>query len=98
MSVSGMDGSMTGYGGLGIQIPGILFLGLGLRSGGGLFRLSGMWTTVREYEDIRYETTDAGKIAKITINRPAVRNAFRPKTVKELLQAFDHAHEDHAVG
>ena len=57
-----------------------------------------MWTTVREFEDIRYETTDEGKIAKITINRPEVRNAFRPKTVKELLEAFDLAHEDPAVG
>ena len=57
-----------------------------------------MWTTVSEFEDIRYETTDAGKIAKITINRPEVRNAFRPKTVKELLVAFDHAHEDPTVG
>lgn len=53
---------------------------------------------MREFEDIRYETTDQGKIAKITINRPEVRNAFRPKTVKELLQAFDLAHEDPAVG
>ncbi len=57
-----------------------------------------MWTPVREFEDIRYETTDEGKIAKITINRPEVRNAFRPKTVSELLQAFDHAHEDPRVG
>jgi len=57
-----------------------------------------MWTTVREFEDIRYETTDEGKIAKITINRPEVRNAFRPKTVMELLQAFDMAHENPVVG
>ncbi len=57
-----------------------------------------MWTTVREFEDIRYETTDEGKIAKITINRPEVRNAFRPKTVIELLQAFDLAHENPIVG
>lgn len=57
-----------------------------------------MWTTVREFEDIRYETTDEGKIAKITINRPEVRNAFRPKTVMELLQAFDMAHENPMVG
>jgi hypothetical protein len=47
-----------------------------------------MWTTAAEFEDIRYETTDEGQIAKITINRPEVRNAFRPKTVMELLQAF----------
>ena len=57
-----------------------------------------MWTTVREFEDIRFETTDEGKIAKITINRPEVRNAFRPKTVLELLQAFDMAHENPMVG
>lgn len=57
-----------------------------------------MWTTAREFEDIRYETTDEGKIAKITINRPEVRNAFRPKTVAELLQAFDLAHQNPEVG
>jgi naphthoate synthase len=57
-----------------------------------------MWTNVREFEDIRYETTDEGSIAKITINRPEVRNAFRPLTVKEMLIAFDLAHEDPKVG
>ena len=57
-----------------------------------------MWTTIREFEDIRYETTEQGRIAKITINRPEVRNAFRPKTVAEMLQAFELAHEDAAVG
>jgi naphthoate synthase len=57
-----------------------------------------MWTTIREFEDIRYATTEQGKIAKITINRPEVRNAFRPKTVAELLQAFELAHEDPVVG
>jgi naphthoate synthase len=57
-----------------------------------------MWTTVREFEDIRYETTDEGQIAKITINRPEVRNAFRPQTVQEMLVAFELAHEDPNVG
>jgi naphthoate synthase len=57
-----------------------------------------MWTKEREFEDIRYETTDAGRIARITIARPEVRNAFRPQTVKELLQAFELAHEDARVG
>ncbi len=57
-----------------------------------------MWTSVREFEDIRYETTDEGQIAKITINRPEVRNAFRPQTVKEMLIAFELAHEDPDVG
>ena len=57
-----------------------------------------MWTTVKEFQDIKYETADDGQIAKITINRPEVRNAFRPQTVKELLVAFDLAHEDPKVG
>lgn len=57
-----------------------------------------MWTSVREFEDIRFETTDEGQIAKITINRPEVRNAFRPQTVKEMLIALEMAHEDPAVG
>ena len=57
-----------------------------------------MWTTAREFEDIRYETTDEGRIAKITINRPEVRNAFRPLTVKEMLGALELAHEDPQVG
>lgn len=57
-----------------------------------------MWTTVCEFEDIRFETTDEGQIAKITINRPEVRNAFRPQTVKDMLRAFELAHEDPRVG
>ncbi|MGB2991832.1 MAG: 1,4-dihydroxy-2-naphthoyl-CoA synthase [Paenisporosarcina sp.] len=54
------------------------------------------WVTERTYEDIKYETYNG--IAKITINRPEVRNAFRPKTVKELLEAFTHARDDSKVG
>ena len=56
-----------------------------------------MWTSVKSFTDIRYETSADG-IAKITINRPEVRNAFRPLTVQELLEAFDLAHEDPEVG
>lgn len=56
-----------------------------------------MWSTIKKFEDIRLEKTADG-IAKITINRPEVRNAFRPLTVKEMLEAFDLAHEDPAVG
>lgn len=56
-----------------------------------------MWTKVREFTDIRYETSGDG-IARITINRPEVRNAFRPLTVQELLAAFDLAHEDPGIG
>ena len=56
-----------------------------------------MWTTIKAFKDIKLEKTDDG-VAKITINRPEVRNAFRPLTVKEMLQAFDIVHEDPSVG
>src|ERR671914_385514 len=56
------------------------------------------WQPVdREFEDIRYETSGDG-IAKITIDRPEVRNAFRPQTVIEMARAFELAREDPAVG
>jgi naphthoate synthase len=55
------------------------------------------WQPAGDYEDIRYETSDEG-IAKITINRPEVRNAFRPQTVIELMDAFEKAREDESVG
>lgn len=54
------------------------------------------WRTAREYTDILYEHADG--IAKITINRPAVRNAFRPETVQELMDAFARARDDASVG
>lgn len=50
----------------------------------------------REYEDIKFEYLQG--IAKISINRPHVRNAFRPKTVHELIEAFSIAREDQQVG
>ena len=56
------------------------------------------WISAHEFEDLRYEKTEDGHIAKITINRPEVRNAFRPQTVREMLVAFDLAHEDAEVG
>jgi naphthoate synthase len=58
------------------------------------------WKSGGDYTDIRYELAageDAG-IAKITINRPEVRNAFRPETVVELSDAFTRAREDLSVG
>ncbi|WP_114570744.1 1,4-dihydroxy-2-naphthoyl-CoA synthase [Exiguobacterium flavidum] len=54
------------------------------------------WTAVRNYEDIKYEKWNG--IAKITINRPEVRNAFRPLTVNELIDAFSRARDDQEVG
>ncbi len=58
------------------------------------------WKSAGSYQDIRYETglDDAAGIAKITINRPEVRNAFRPETVIEMSDAFTRAREDHDVG
>jgi naphthoate synthase len=57
-----------------------------------------------EYSDIRYETAVAGsetgsaRIAKITIDRPEVRNAFRPQTLFQLMDAFERARDDRDVG
>ena len=53
-----------------------------------------------DFEDIRYEHSaapDAG-IAKITIARPEVRNAFRPRTIVEISRALEHAREDTSIG
>lgn len=55
-----------------------------------------MWQTAKLYEDILYEKTDG--IAKITINRPHKRNAFRPKTIAELIDAFADVREDPRIG
>ncbi|MEA3303948.1 MAG: 1,4-dihydroxy-2-naphthoyl-CoA synthase [Pseudomonadota bacterium] len=49
-----------------------------------------------DFADIRYEHADG--VAKITINRPEVRNAFRPETVNELIDAFHHAHMAAEIG
>ncbi len=54
------------------------------------------WQPSGDYRDIRYETADG--IAKITINRPEVRNAFRPQTLFELSAAFDRARDDDRIG
>ena len=55
------------------------------------------WQPEGDYEDTRYETSGDG-IAKLTIARPEVRNAFRPQTVVELSDAFERAREDTSVG
>jgi naphthoate synthase len=58
------------------------------------------WTPAGSYTDIRYEkgAHDATGIAKITIARPEVRNAFRPETLIEISDALEHAREDTSVG
>ena len=74
-------------------------------TGARTIRPGAAWRREGEYQDIRYETADpfaegagGGRIAKITIDRPEVRNAFRPTTVEELSQAFTVAREDPEVG
>ncbi len=57
------------------------------------------WVKVRDYTDILYEHDAAGEgIARITINRPEKRNAFRPETVNELIDAFSRARDDERIG
>jgi len=56
------------------------------------------WKTIKEYKDIRYERAGNEGIARITINRPEVHNAFRPETVGEMIDAFDHARDDMTTG
>lgn len=55
------------------------------------------WLKIRDFQDILFERTVEG-IAKVTINRPEVRNAFRPQTVREMIQAFEMAREDPEIG
>lgn len=54
------------------------------------------WVSQKSFSDIRYETFDG--IAKITINRPEVRNAFRPETVRQMIEALRMAEQDRQVG
>ena len=54
------------------------------------------WKSAKNYKDIFYEKSNG--MAKITINRPEVRNAFRPETVLEMYEAFNDAREDSKIG
>ena len=58
--------------------------------------MSIQWRTAKTYQDILYHKADG--IAKITINRPEKRNAFRPRTVAEMHDAFADAREDQGIG
>lgn len=60
-------------------------------------RPAAQWSAAGEYSDIRYELSGDG-IAKITINRPEARNAFRPQTLFQLSEAFNRAQNDPDVG
>ncbi|ENP2379103.1 1,4-dihydroxy-2-naphthoyl-CoA synthase, partial [Staphylococcus pseudintermedius] len=54
------------------------------------------WETLKEYKEIKYEFFEG--IAKVTINRPEVHNAFTPNTVQEMIDAFTRARDDERVG
>lgn len=58
--------------------------------------MSPKWKTVKTFSDILYQKTTG--IAKITINRPEKRNAFRPETVSQMFEAFSDAREDQTIG
>jgi naphthoate synthase len=55
-----------------------------------------VWSSVKTYSDILYHKADG--IARVTINRPEKRNAFRPETVSQMIEAFTDAREDPAIG
>ena len=54
------------------------------------------WQTVKEYSDITYQK--AGGMARIAFNRPEVRNAFRPQTIDQMIEAFRHVWMDPEIG
>jgi naphthoate synthase len=58
--------------------------------------MSIQWKTVKEFEDITYKKADG--IARIAFNRPQRRNAFRPQTIMEMIDAFAHVREERDVG
>ncbi len=55
------------------------------------------WIPVKEYQDITYHKCEEG-IARIAFNRPEVRNAFRPETIDEMIEAFENAWHDTRIG
>lgn len=56
-----------------------------------------LWSTIKHYQDIKLERTEDG-VAKITINRPEVRNAFRPETITEMQEAFEICRNEQTIG
>ena len=54
------------------------------------------WVQVKEYEDITYDKADG--MARIAFDRPEIRNAFRPETIMEMIEAFENAWEDSRIG
>lgn len=61
-----------------------------------MIRTALSWQPLADYSDVRFEAAEG--IARIAIDRPERRNAFRPETVAQLLDAFHRAHHDNAIG
>jgi len=59
--------------------------------------MKSLWKTIKPYTDIEFEKTSGG-VARITINRPKLHNAFRPLTVKEIKEALELCREDTQIG
>lgn len=56
------------------------------------------WVEVKQYQDITYHKSKEDGVVRIAFNRPEVRNAFRPETINEMIDAFQHVWEDSEVG
>jgi naphthoate synthase len=56
------------------------------------------WVEVKQYQDITYHKSEEDGVVRIAFNRPEVRNAFRPETINEMIDAFQHVWEDSEVG
>ncbi|NGX42604.1 MAG: 1,4-dihydroxy-2-naphthoyl-CoA synthase [Chlamydiae bacterium] len=56
-----------------------------------------LWHTIKDYEDVKFQKTEDGA-AKVIINRPRVRNAFRPETIMEMQDAFEICRNDPSIG
>jgi naphthoate synthase len=56
------------------------------------------WVEVKQYQDITYHKSHEDGVVRIAFNRPEVRNAFRPETINEMIDAFQHVWEDSEVG
>ncbi len=67
------------------------------RDGAASAHCPAQWTAIKTYQDIKFEKTEDG-IAKVTINRPERRNAFRPETVEEMKDAFEICKVDGSIG
>src|SRR5699024_9105865 len=62
----------------------------------GVLNMSVQWEKAKDYQEIKYEKYNG--VAKVTMNRPEVHNAFTPLTVNEMIDAFADARDDSSIG